>query len=371
MATGIKSIISNMLPSLYKNVGKTEAKNPLDFGYDPSFMYQPRIKKATGKEVIEGQLQPRTEDGYTEYELKLGENVDKSLKNYIGAPQDMIDKAITQIHKNASRTGSFAKQFTEEDVRNRFNQLAEEAQRQQKASGGFMLKALEQAEGDLYIPSAQNIADDEDIYMIEEERSIMAEGGEIEDQMGDLMMMEEQEEMPMQEEPMPEMLPDEEMEEDYMDFVINESLSQEEEDYLFEKLNEDEMLSVIFDKVIETASEFSGAGPVEGPGSGVSDSIPARLSDGEFVMTSKAANQIGPDNLQGLMEVAEMEADEEMRRTMQVGGYVNVEEEEDEEIVRSVQPKERQGSLMPKSLADKKVSESMIALNPRNSLFVS
>ena len=330
MATGIKSIISNMLPSLYKNVGKTEAKNPLDFGYDPSFMYQPRIKKATGKEVIEGQLQPRTEDGYTQYELELGENVDKSLKNYIGAPQDMIDNAITQIYKNASRTGSFAEQFTEEDVRNRFNQLAEEAQRQQKQ-----------------------------------------EGGEVEDQMGDLMMTEEQEEMPMQEEPMPEMLPDEEMEEDYMDFVINESLSQEEEDYLFEKLNEDEMLSVIFDKVIETASEFSGAGPVEGPGSGVSDSIPARLSDGEFVMTSKAANQIGPENLQGLMEVAEMEADEEMRRTMQVGGYVNVEEEEDEEIVRSVQPKERQGSLMPKSLADKKVSESMIALNPRNSLFVS
>jgi hypothetical protein len=293
-------------------------------------MYQPRIKKATGKEVIEGQLQPRIEDGYTQSELELGENVDKSLKNYIGAPQDMIDNAITQIYKNASRTGSFAEQFTEEDVKNRFNQLAEEAQRQQKQ-----------------------------------------EGGEVEDQMGDLMMMEEQEEMPMQEEPMPEMLPDEEMEEDYMDFVINESLSQEEEDYLFEKLNEDEMLSVIFDKVIETASEFSGAGPVEGPGSGVSDSIPARLSDGEFVMTSKAANQIGPDNLQGLMEVAEMEADEEMRRTMQVGGYVNVEEEEDEEIVRSVQPKERQGSLMPKSLADKKVSESMIALNPRNSLFVS
>ena len=167
------------------------------------------------------------------------------------------------------------------------------------------------------------------------------------------------------------MLPDEEMEEDYMDFMINESLSQEEEDYLFEKLNEDEMLSVIFDKVIETASEFAGSGPVEGPGSAVSDSIPARLSDGEFVMTSKAANQIGPDNLQGLMEVAEMEADEETRRTMQVGGYVNVEEEEDEEIVRSVQPKERQGSLMPTSLADKKVSESMIALNPRNSLFVS
>ena len=286
MATGIKSIISNMLPSLYKNVGKTEAKNPLDFGYDPSFMYQPRIQKATG--------------GDAETEVFTRKEALQILQDIKDGKRDDIPRII--------------------------------------------------------------------VYG---ERSKKQEGGEIEEQMGDLIMTEEQEEMPMQEEPMPEMLPDEEMEEDYMDFMINESLSQEEEDYLFEKLNEDEMLSVIFDKVIETASEFAGSGPVEGPGSAVSDSIPARLSDGEFVMTSKAANQIGPDNLQGLMEVAEMEADEETRRTMQVGGYVNVEEEEDEEIVRSVQPKERQGSLMPTSLADKKVSESMIALNPRNSLFVS
>ena len=52
------------------------------------------------------------------------------------------------------------------------------------------------------------------------------------------------------------------------------------------------------DKVITTASEFSGAGEVEGPGTGVSDSIPARLSDGEFVFTKKATDQIGADNLQ-------------------------------------------------------------------------
>jgi len=309
-----------MLPSLYKNVGKTEAKNPLDFGYDSSFLYQPRIQKSTGREVVEGQLQHRTKDGYTEYELEMGANVDKSLKNYIGAPKKDIDSAITQIYKNSSRHGDWGQQFSEEDVRNRFNQLAaEEAQRQQKQ-----------------------------------------EGGEVEDQMGDLMMMEEQEEMPMQEEPMPEMLPDEEMEEDYMDFVINESLSQEEEDYLFEKLNEDEMLSVIFDKVIETASEFAGSGPVEGPGSAVSDSIPARLSDGEFVMTSKAASQIGPDNLQGLMEVAEMEADEEERQTKAIGGSIKAEPE----LVPSVIVEEEDPTKQ-------KNNEVMRAMDPRLSLFAS
>jgi len=32
---------------------------------------------------------------------------------------------------------------------------------------------------------------------------------------------------------------------------------------------------------------------VEGPGTGTSDSVPARLSDGEFVMTAKAVRGAG------------------------------------------------------------------------------
>ena len=39
--------------------------------------------------------------------------------------------------------------------------------------------------------------------------------------------------------------------------------------------------------------EFSGSGPIEGPGTEKSDSIPARLSDGEFVFTAKATEEIG------------------------------------------------------------------------------
>ena len=65
---------------------------------------------------------------------------------------------------------------------------------------------------------------------------------------------------------------------------------------LMSKLQQDEQLSMLFDKVVEVASEFAGSGPVEGPGSGVSDSIPARLSDGEFVFTAKAVEEIGADN---------------------------------------------------------------------------
>jgi len=126
------------------------------------------------------------------------------------------------------------------------------------------------------------------------------------------MMMEESEEPEM------EMESDSEMEDNYLDFIIDEALSEEEEDMLMSKLEQDEELSMLFDKVIEVASEFAGSGPVEGPGTGVSDSIPARLSDGEFVFTAKAVEEIGADNLMAMMKDAEARADE--RQPLQGGG---------------------------------------------------
>ena len=89
-------------------------------------------------------------------------------------------------------------------------------------------------------------------------------------------------------------------------------------------------LSQIFDKVITTASEFTGAGEVEGPGTGVSDSIPARLSDGEFVFTKKATDQMGADNLQMMMDDAERAYDGGLQK-MNLGGYMEPEETEVEE----------------------------------------
>jgi hypothetical protein len=100
-------------------------------------------------------------------------------------------------------------------------------------------------------------------------------------------------------------LPDDQMEQGYLNYVINETLDPTEKEYLKNALESDPQLSAIIDKVVLTASEFSGAGEVEGPGTGVSDSIPARLSDGEFVFTKKATDQIGADNLQVMMDDAE------------------------------------------------------------------
>ena len=120
-----------------------------------------------------------------------------------------------------------------------------------------------------------------------------------------------------------EMESDDDMEDNYTRFIMEEALSEEEEDMLMSKLEQDEELAMLFDKVIDVAQEFAGSGPVEGPGSGVSDSIPARLSDGEFVFTAKAVEEIGADNLMAMMKEAEAAADE--RQPLQEGGELKEE----------------------------------------------
>ena len=130
-------------------------------------------------------------------------------------------------------------------------------------------------------------------------------------------------------------LPDDEMEEGYLDYVLAESLDIDDQEYLMGVLEGDERLSNIFDQVMDVAGEFSGEGAVEGPGSGVSDSIPARLSDGEFVFTKKATDQMGADQLQTMMDEAEKAYDGGLMKKA-FGGMVDDiptdERKEDEEI---------------------------------------
>ena len=124
------------------------------------------------------------------------------------------------------------------------------------------------------------------------------------------------------------MLSDNDMEENYSQFIVEEALTPEEEDMLMSKLEQDEDLQMLFDKVVDVAQEFAGNGPVEGPGSGVSDSIPARLSDGEFVFTAKAVAEIGEDTLMSMMKNAEAEADE--RQGFNIGGMGMLQRNEEE-----------------------------------------
>jgi len=143
-------------------------------------------------------------------------------------------------------------------------------------------------------------------------------------------------------------LPDNEMEEEYTSFVIDEALTTEDQEYLLNAIESDERLGTIFDKVMDIAGEFAGEGAVKGPGTGTSDSIPARLSDGEFVFTKKATDQIGVDKLQTMMDDAERAYDGGLMKKYMGGSILDgVEEMED---------------------PDKEVHNQMLAANPMPSI---
>ena len=92
---------------------------------------------------------------------------------------------------------------------------------------------------------------------------------------------------------------------------IDTSVLTSDEEQLLEEVIE--MHPDIVDVIIKlTTKEFTGEGEVDGPGTGTSDSIPAMLSDGEFVFTAKAVKQLGVDKLRNMMAKAEADYDNGM-----------------------------------------------------------
>ena len=192
-------------------------------------------------------------------------------------------------------------------------------------------------------------------------RKQKAEGGKpsMEDQMEGLAISVEP--ITVEKEMEEQMLPDEEMEADYVDFVVSSTLDQEDKNYLESALAEDAKLSELFDQVVESASEFSGSGPIEGLGTEVSDSIPARLSDGEFVFTAKATDEIGEDNLMSMMNDAEAAADE--RQTVAYGGVID---EEDQAVpIQTRGSVAAQGNVPNVVKQSRQVEEEMLKSSPR------
>ena len=97
-----------------------------------------------------------------------------------------------------------------------------------------------------------------------------------------------------------------------MDAVVDTSaLSEQEEKVVDDAVEMFPELEAIIPKIV--ATEFTEDGEVEGPGTGTSDSIPALLSDGEFVFTAKAVKQIGVDKLRKMMKDAEAAHDAGMQ----------------------------------------------------------
>jgi len=115
-----------------------------------------------------------------------------------------------------------------------------------------------------------------------------------------------------------------------MDDIMMEDesgLSPEQEEVLQQATSDypelEEILNILGEgmSTSEFTDEFTGEGQVEGPGTGTSDSIPAQLSDGEFVFTAKAVKQLGVDKLRKMMSKAEMDYNdgEERQEFAQMG----------------------------------------------------
>jgi len=131
-----------------------------------------------------------------------------------------------------------------------------------------------------------------------------AEGGEVNDE--PMQVEELQSDVSMQMESA--MMPGDDVE---TEATIDTSvLTSDEEQVLEQALEEYPRLMDIISKM--TMKEFTGSGEVDGPGTGTSDSIPAMLSDGEFVFTAKSVKQIGVDRLRKMMKKAEDEYDRDM-----------------------------------------------------------
>ena len=272
---------------------------------------EPREAKAEG-----GKLDVETEEDIKRY-LTLYEGLQESLSK---AKSKDEQKKIYEKFKKYEDT------FENETVFKALQSLDEMESREGKAFGGMLAKIVGtitegDSSGGLFAAIKSKMQDKEaSISNLEGPDPVepsnnmpsigYAEGGDVdEDDMPvDTYPNISEDEM---DEVMASQLPDSDMENEYSNYVLEESLTGEEQDYLLEVLGKDSKLSTIFDKVMDTAGEFAGDGAVEGPGTGTSDSIPARLSDGEFVFTKKSVDVIGADELQKMMDDAERDYDED------------------------------------------------------------
>lgn len=137
-----------------------------------------------------------------------------------------------------------------------------------------------------------------------------AEGGEVEDKGMTIPELSPEAETSLEMQ-MEEAMPQGEEDEINVEAQVDTSVLTSDEEQLLEEVIE--MHPGIMDVIVKlTTKEFTGSGEVDGPGTGTSDSIPAMLSDGEFVFTAKAVKQIGVDRLRKQMKAAEQEYDNSM-----------------------------------------------------------
>ena len=289
----------------------------------------------------------RKENNLNKLLLSVSAQIDREESDY---PQKEIDQARKTLIKNASNMYSAVE--IENYLQDERDTRAEAKKEQALNANPLLEKRQIRAEGgDLDSQMDMLLAAENTHTMPDGTEMAGATHGEYDEQMESLM----DKETPM--------LPDEEMEEDYVDYVMDETLSDEDKNYLISTLEQDDRLSMIFDQVVESATEFSGEGPVDGPGTEKSDSIPARLSDGEFVFTAKATEEIGVDNLMSMMKDAEAGA--EQRQGVAYGGMVEDEGDPKATPIQTTGLLAAQGNIPNVAKPNRQVEEEMLKASPR------
>lgn len=104
------------------------------------------------------------------------------------------------------------------------------------------------------------------------------------------------------------MKPDTEIEDQAIDFFIDENLTPDDQEYLLDVISKDPQLEKIVDMIIIRAAENTDEGIVEGPGDGNDDEVPSRVSAGEFIFSAPAVKVIGVATLEAMHEQAKQQA---------------------------------------------------------------
>jgi len=206
-----------------------------------------------------------------------------------GIKDQLIDKQINKLE--------LQKEVTEpsehKNIDNQIQKLESMKTKVKAATGGYMDENQIAEETPLALSIGGSVEKERKDYQayaegdIVEDESLLAPMG-MED---DTMMAETDMEMEAEDDM------------DYDSILDTSALSEEEETVLDEAIEMHPELEAILPKLV--ATEFTEDELVEGPGDGTSDSIPALLSDGEFVFTAKAVKNIGVDRLRKMMKSAE------------------------------------------------------------------
>ena len=126
-----------------------------------------------------------------------------------------------------------------------------------------------------------------------------AEGGMIDEEnpmpQGEMSLLADESEMYME--------PESELTNDEGFFALADVLGPEKFDELSLAIEQFPVVEEVAEMAIQTSD-----GEVRGPGTGTSDSIPARLSDGEFVFSKEAVDVIGMEVLERMHEEAKAQA---------------------------------------------------------------